>query len=165
MGQRGAAWGCDAVTERVRIDFLNWQPDQDELNNDGLITCTNVVHEPEGFKPVYLASAGAFSTETAFASVTSLVSETVGSNLDVVSGYIGGDVLRIALNGVAVSPLNSTQISFATTGSSQCVAAFDVAELNGQVAFVMLAQQETASPATTVNTYMSGLFTVTSVVS
>lgn len=36
----------------VRLNFLNWRPDQDELNTEGLQVADNVIHETEGYKEV-----------------------------------------------------------------------------------------------------------------
>lgn len=37
---------------RIRIDFLNWRPDQDEFNTDGLQVADNLLHDTEGYKQV-----------------------------------------------------------------------------------------------------------------
>jgi len=36
--------------QRVRIDFLAWNPDQDAFNNPGLTVATNTIHQPGGYK-------------------------------------------------------------------------------------------------------------------
>ena len=37
---------------KVKFDFLNWQPDQEDYRNGGLITAENLIHAPEGYKQV-----------------------------------------------------------------------------------------------------------------
>ncbi len=50
---------------QLRLNFLNWRPDQDEFNTDGLQVADNVIHETEGYKPLHLQSGGAFSRQGA----------------------------------------------------------------------------------------------------
>lgn len=51
---------------RVRFNFLNWRPDQDEFNTDGLQIADNVLHDVEGYKELLKQTAGAFSTGVSF---------------------------------------------------------------------------------------------------
>lgn len=48
----------------VRINFLNWRPDAEDIGNDGLITADNVIHDTEGYKQIGLVTNGAVSTLT-----------------------------------------------------------------------------------------------------
>ena len=136
-----------------RIVFQNWQPDVDDLPNEGLEDCINVVHEPEGYKPVYLESSGAFSTTGGMEGLSSVVAKTVGPNLDkFLAWLVDGPTptLRVALNGSVLNGGGSTLTSFATQGSNQAICFFDVAEYGGEILFTVEAQQDEAGG--TVNT-------------
>ncbi len=151
------------MTEQVRIDFLNWRPDQEDLGNDGLTVANNVVHDSEGYKPIYLASTGAFSTTGALASVSSIVTKPAGAQMTPFSAWLSADTIGVGFNGVSAVQAGATTTAFATTGATQVITAFDVAELNGQMVFVVEAQQNEGSPDTLTSIGLAGLITVTSV--
>ena len=46
----------------LKYNFLNWNPDQDDFDNQGMIVADNMIHDTEGFLPVGIQTAGAFST-------------------------------------------------------------------------------------------------------
>lgn len=50
------------MTQQVRINFLNWRPDQEPLNNDGMTEADNCIHDTEGYKPIRVQTEGAFET-------------------------------------------------------------------------------------------------------
>ena len=143
---------------KTRIAFLNWQPDVDDLPNDGLEDCDNVVHEPEGYKPVFLESTGGFSTTGSLTDADSIVVKTIGPNLDKFHAWIESDEIKVGVNGTEITSTGSTTVSFATSGSNQAVCFFDVAELADQIIFTVEAQQDEAGG--TVNSiYLTGITT------
>ena len=135
----------------VRFNFLNWQPDQDDSNTDGLITADNVIHESEGYKPTYLASAGSFGTTIAASTqgtVLSIIAKPVGNQGDVLCAWIANATtatLAVGFNGVTATsgatghPL--TFLELGGTGTSQEIFAFDVCELADKVFFTVEANQ------------------------
>lgn len=140
----------------VRLNFLNFQPDREDFQNDGLSVAQNVIHEPEGFKPVHLGSAGAFSTTgglgVSVGTITSIVSKPVGAQGDTFSAWItGGTGINVGLNGVtATSNTTGYPLSFSTAGPTAEIVAFDVCEFADKIYFVVEAQQTQAVPSTTV---------------
>ena len=151
------------MTEQVRINFLNWAPDKEDLGNEGLTVASNVVHDTDGYKPIYLASAGVFSTTGALASVSSIVTKPAGAQMTPFSAWLSADTIGVGFNGTSAVQAGATTTAFATTGTAQEITAFDVAELNGQMVFVVEAQQVEGSPDTTSAIQAAGLITVTSV--
>lgn len=73
---------------RVRIDFLNWQPDLEDFNNPGLIEADNVYHQAEGFKEFKSKTASAQATSTAIPTSPSLIVKSVGTNNQKVVAYL-----------------------------------------------------------------------------
>lgn len=137
----------------IRYNFLNWRPDLEDTENQGLTVAQNVVHEPEGYKPIHLASAGSFVTTgglaASSATVVSLVSKRIGPWSDQLCAWISNNTLNIGINGVTLtSTTTGYPLSFSTTGSPQ-VTVFDVCEYAGKVTFVVEAQQSQSIPATT----------------
>ena len=65
---------------QVKINFLNWRPDDEDLGNDGLITADNVYHDTEGYKQYKTPTTGAFSTNAGLGTCASVVFRTVGTS-------------------------------------------------------------------------------------
>jgi hypothetical protein len=136
----------------IRVDFLNWRPDAEDVGNDGLTTADNVVHEPEGYKPVHLASSGAFSTTIAAstATVLSLVSKPIGSSGDQFAAWLAatttGPTLCVGING-ATAPTTATghPLSFSAGSTDHEIYAFDVTEYGGYISWTVEAQASDAS--------------------
>lgn len=77
---------------KVRLDFLNWRPDEDDFENP-LIQAKNVVHQSEGWVPYERPTAGAISAHGNFATVPSMVIRPVGTdNQHVVAWLDNGTV-------------------------------------------------------------------------
>ncbi len=138
----------------VRLNFLNFAPDLEDEENTGLTVAQNVVHEPEGYKAIHLGSAGSFSTTgglaASSATVTSLIAKPVGAGDDLFCAWIAGDTVHVGINGVtSASDTTGYPLSFATTGSSQAISAFDVCEYASKIFFVVEATQIVNVPSTT----------------
>ena len=136
-----------------RFDFQNLAPDLEDTQNQGLTIAQNVIHETEGYKPTHLGSAGSFVTTGGLgasnATVTSVIAKPVGSRSDLFCAWIANDTLHVGLDGVtSTSVTGGFPVSFSTTGTSQEVVAFDVAELADKIFFTVQVQQSQAIPAT-----------------
>jgi hypothetical protein len=57
----------------VKFDFLNWRPDVEVFNNEGLVTADNVLHQPRGYQEVRFQTAGAYATTSGNLTVLSSV--------------------------------------------------------------------------------------------
>ena len=150
----------------LKLNFLNWRPDQDEYGNDGLTTADNVVHDTEGYKQVHLKSAGAFNTIIpASWSVTSVVAQQAVRAGTAYTAFVGeanaggptnalgfgalfttsGDMYRAIWNDTGYPTLNA----FSTVGTNQNVVAFDHCYLGDKVFMVAVADQDVAATAGT----------------
>lgn len=135
----------------MRISFLNWRPDLEDETHDGLSVADNVVHEPEGYKPIHLASAGTFATTGGLAAsnatVLSAVAKPVGNADDLLVAWIANGQLHVGLNGVtAASDTTGYPLSFATVAVSGEITAFDVCESYGKIFFVVKGEQVGTAP-------------------
>jgi len=147
----------------VRLNYLNWNPDSEDENNKGLTVADNVIHDTEGYKPIYLASAGSFSTTGSLAAsvgtILSCVAKPVGASggADKMVAWISGITLHVGLNGVtATTAATGYPLSFATIGSTPAITAFDVCEYAGKIFFVVEATQGTSAPSTLVSIGFNG---------
>ena len=136
----------------VRLNFLNFNPDTEDTENQGLTVAQNVIHETEGYKPVHLGTAGSFATTgglgASVATVTSIVAKSVGSGSDLFCAWLANDTLHVGINGVtSASVTTGYPVSFATTGSSQEIVSFDVTEYADKIFFVAQAQQSEGVPS------------------
>ena len=148
----------------ARINFINWHPDLEDTENKGLTVAENVVHEPEGYKPIHLASAGAFSTTGGLgasnATVTSLIAKPVGAANDLFCAWMANNTLHVGINGVtATTSATGYPLSFATAGAGggAQITAFDVSEYAGKISFVVEAAQNESIPSTSGTIRHSGV--------
>ena len=138
---------------QARINFLNFNPDLEAENNQGLTVANNVIHEPEGYKPAHLATAGSFSQSGGMASVTSVVSEPIGSAGDVFSAWIAqnGNIC-VGINGnTATTSSTGYPLSFSTVSSGgSFISFFGVCEHAENVYFTVEAFNTQVLPSSTV---------------
>lgn len=135
----------------MKVKFLDWRPDIEDVGNGGLTQADNVVHDVEGYRPIHLASAGAFSTDVAAsnATVLSIVAKPVGSQGDLFCAWVAQDTvpeLHVGLNG-ATAPTTATgyPLAMATAATDAEIYAFDVCEYGGYIVFTVEAQATDAS--------------------
>lgn len=136
---------------RTRVKFLNWNPDSEDEDNQGLTVADNVLHESEGYKPLHMASAGTFQTTGGLASsnatVLSAIAKPVGSADDLLVAWLANGQLHVGLNGVtAASDTTGYPLSFATTTTSGEITAFDVCEAYDKIFFVVQGEQVGTAP-------------------
>jgi hypothetical protein len=79
------------------------------------------------------------------------------------SAWLSANTIGVGFNGASAVQAGATTVAFGTTPSAQDVTSFDLAELNGQMVFVVEAQGNAASPNSVLSINLSGLMTVTSV--
>lgn len=145
---------------QLKTNFLNWRPDADEYDNDGLTKANNTVHDTEGYKPIHLQSAGAFSTGIpASVSVLSVVAQAGIWPTTAFCAYVkqSGPTLRFAHffntgttfhEGTWNTTGYPTAHAFATAGTSQAVVAFDKCFLGDKMFLVAVAEQSVSGGAT-----------------
>lgn len=133
---------------RVKVPFLNWRPDAEDVDNNGLTKADNVVHDTEGYRPIHIASSGAFSTAIA-ATVLSSVAKPVGSQGDTFAAWIvnaTAPTLQVGINGsTATTSATGHPLAFATAAVNPEIFAFDVCEYGGKIVWTVEAQAEDAS--------------------
>lgn len=136
---------------RTRIDLINWRPDLDDVGNDGLSKADNVLHDVEGWRPVHLESAGAFSTAIAASTKTvlSVVAKPVGAGTDLFCAWLADQTtpaLHVGINGAtAATAATGHPLAFATAVSNPEIWAFDVCEYAGKIVWTVEARAENAS--------------------
>ena len=137
---------------QVRVNFLNWRPDADEFGNNGLTAADNVVHDTEGWKPIFMKTAGALSTTAplAAATISALMVKSIGSVGDKLVAWITGDTLHVGVNGAtSTSSVTGYPPSFATAGGNRNITMFDVCEPPGGIFFTVEAEQSVSAPSVT----------------
>ena len=149
------------MTERIRVDFLEWRPDLDDFQNPGMTTADNVIHDIEGYKQIKLASSGAFATTGALTTVTSIQAKPIGTNGQHLCAWLNDNTIHIGIDGVTAVSSPATTVSFATTPANLEISAFQVAELADKIFFVVEALAANVSPSTTVSLRLAGYLTYT----
>jgi len=136
----------------MKVNFLNWRPDVDDVGNDGLTKAENVIHDVEGYRPVHLASSGAFTTTGGLAAsnatVLSIVAKPVGSTGDLFCAWVAGSPpkLHVGLNGAtATTTATGYPLAMATAATDAEIFAFDVCEYGGNIVWTVEAQGTDAS--------------------
>lgn len=150
---------------KIRVDFLNWRPDQEEFGNQGLTIAENIVHDTEGWKPVFLESANGFATTGGLGASTddtvlSIVAKPVGSQGDLFCAWLSDSTtptLHVGINGVtATTAATGYPLAFATAVTNAEIYAFDVCEFAGKIVWTVEAQASTSTPATAVSLAFAG---------
>lgn len=131
----------------VRVTFANWRPDLEENEHDGLKVADNVIHEPEGYKPVHLQTSGGFVTTGGLNTVISdsLVAKPVGSQDDLFCAWLHNDgasttTLHVGVNGVtATTSATGYPLTFSATvlSGAYAINMFDVTEYEGRIYFTV----------------------------
>jgi hypothetical protein len=148
----------------IRVNFLNWSPDAEDVGNEGLTTADNVIHETEGYKPVHLASSGTFATTGGLAAssgtILSVVSKPVGNQGDLFCAWLTDattPALYVGINGeTAATSATGHPLAFSTAVTSPEIYAFDVCEYGGKILWTVEAQGSASSPATTMSIAFAG---------
>lgn len=148
----------------IRLNFIDWRPDLEDEAHDGLTVADNVIHEPEGYKPIRLETALAFTTNTALGTVLSVQVRPSGVSNDRVAAWVRqidastaalsvGTYDAGAFSGSATSTLTGVT---STGGSLVCrVISFQTAELADYLVLTAVAEGAT-SPTTTALAYITG---------
>lgn len=124
----------------MRINFLNWQPDKEDVANEGLTRAVNVLHDTEGYKPLVKQTAGAFAASTFYAgatlsSVRDIHIRQVGMNANRVAALAQDRAttsaiadLSIGLEGEA-GPFTTISSGTLVSAGGVRIASFSVAEM------------------------------------
>jgi hypothetical protein len=125
----------------VRFDFLNWQPDQNDWEYDGLNQALNVYHSDEGWRGIKSPTTGAFATTTPFSgsaltTINSIRVKTYGNNQDQLAMVLyRGSVsdTAYAIGPVGDAAFFTVQLATMASINAATIKAFAVAELNQTV--------------------------------
>jgi hypothetical protein len=155
-----------------RFEFLNWRPDLEDTEYEGLTVADNVVHDVEGWKEVKFVTDGAVSTITSAGNILFTTGQTIGamqirqlgnifdtSDSNKVAAY-----LRDAVGPQFVVDFFNTTTPQSTSGSlmtsGYAITGFQVAELNKTI--VVCAQATgTAASGTAVALNITGHTSIT----
>ena len=155
---------------QVKYDLLNWRPDAEDVGNQGLTTCDNVLHQPEGYIPAEEVTGGAFATEPGLGGITtvSLMVKPFGAlrtpDLDnnLVYAQIRGDTLNSLTFGIGVvgeGDFTSIAMSTVTSYSLTGIKSISVSEI-GQTVSIHAEAQTTIDLGKTIYS-LGGYFTYT----
>lgn len=137
----------------MKVNFLNWRPDRDDVANDGLTKAENVIHDVEGYRPAHLASSGTFATTGGLAAsdatVLSIIAKPVGSQGDLFCAWVADattPTLHVGLNGVtATTAATGYPLAMAAAATDAEIFAFDVCEYGGKIVWTVEANATDAS--------------------
>ena len=140
------------MTQELRVNFLNWRPDQEDVNTDGLTVADNVIHEPEGYKSVHLQTSGGFATTgglaASSATILSCVAKPVGSQGDLFCAWVAAspanfNTIHVGVNGVTSgSATTAFPPNSAATTRAFAITALDVVEFNDRIHFLVRADPD-----------------------
>lgn len=125
---------------QVRVNFINWQPDNDDFGTQGLTECDNVIHDTEGYKPIRKDATFAtlnFLTDTPLASVRSMQVRGIGANRNKIAALVQDKATTAAIAEMSIAAQDDgaafTTLSSGTllSAGSCKVASFSIAELEG----------------------------------
>lgn len=155
-----------------RFQFLNWRPDLEDTEFEGLTVADNVVHDVEGWKEVQFVTDGAVSTLVS-SSIYFASGQTIGAmqvrqlgnlfdtsiNNKVAAYTRDGSTPNFVVDFFNTTTPASTGISNAIT-SAHAVTAFQSAELN-KVIVVCAQATGTAASGTSVSLNITGYTDIT----
>lgn len=99
----------------IRLNFLNWRPDQEPSTHDGLHAVDNLYHVETGYRGLKMQTAGAFATSTPLGST-----QTAFRDLQVKIAGPGRDKIFCGL--VSSSGNTTVSLHFGVNGSSMITA-------------------------------------------
>lgn len=143
---------------KIRVDWLNWRPDLEETEFDGLTVADNVIHQPEGYKGVTFVTNGAVSTIASAGNIYWVSGTTIGAIQVLQLGTLLDDsdsnkvaaYLREGVSPQFIVDFFNTTTPQSTTGaagvmtSGYAITAFQTAELND---VIFVCAQATGSAA------------------
>lgn len=154
---------------KIRVDWLNWRPDLEDTEFDGLTVADNVVHDAKGYKQVRFVTDSAVSTISSagnilFASGTTISAMQVrqlSNTLDDSDSNKVAVYLRDAVSPQMAVDFFNTTTPVSTVGtagvmtSGYAITAFQTAELNN-VIFVCAQATGTAAGGTGIALNITG---------
>ena len=141
----------------VRVNFLNWRPDQEPSAHDGLQVVDNLYHVDSGYKILKTQTAGAFATATPLGATQTVFRDlqvkVAGPGRDKIFcgliGSAGGTTvsLHFGVNNTSMTAVAST--TMLSAGACR-IKSFSIAEFEQYVLLTGLADYE-AEGGTTVS--------------
>jgi hypothetical protein len=158
------------MKQQLRVNFLNWRPDQDAFGNDGLIVADDCLHDSEGYKELRYQSAGAFTTTTSMGvHVIDMVARPLlNANklaLAVITDVSGSGTTAALAIGILDDELSYTSISTSTLSSigSVKLLSFSATELENRAVITAQAEaQAQGGTAISLNLSAVGSYTLIS---
>jgi hypothetical protein len=140
----------------LRYQFLNWRPDLEDTQHDGLSVADNVFHDVEGYKQVSFVTDAAVSTMVSSSNEATLRAfqvRQIGNLMDVSNNNKVISYIREEGSGsdLVVDFLNTTTAASTTMGTytGPSLRAFQTAELNGYVFVCAVADASLTGGGTT----------------
>jgi len=150
-----------------KFNFINWRPDFEEFNNDGLVTADNVLHDTEGYKEVRAATNNSVYGSVS-RSVMGMVCKPIGTSGQQLAAWVNvatGPPITGTLNlgfGEAGPSLRSISVGETLSGiNTIALVGLQVAELGDKV-FAVARSKSLLQGGTLVSTDIAGFFTITS---
>ena len=152
------------MTQRLRLNFLEWTPDLDDFQNPGMTVADNVIHQPEGYKQVAIQTAGAFSTLTSVGTVTSIQIKPIGTGGTNLAAWLRPQTATpsviLEIGDPEVGVLGSVGSATLISVNSMKIDAFQVCELEDKV-FAVANANGTAQAGTVISINLTGYFDYT----
>ena len=152
---------------QVKYNFLNWAPDLEDHEHNGLAIAENVLHDSNGYYPIKIQTAGAFSTGTPAGAGFGIAYSDIkvkpfGNAGELTFAAIQYDTATTNTFRIGVVGTGFTAVNFATLASvGACwIKSFDVCELGQRVVISAQAEGSLLSGGTTVYP-LCGTFTYT----
>lgn len=149
----------------MRLDFLDWRPDLETYDNQGLQQADNVLHDVDGYKPVRSLTTGSMATAIAGGGGTvksvqvrpqgSLREATSTSLVYGIAEVEGSGTLRAAAGPVVNNALEMGTKGAVATATSGVVTGFQMCELNEDL-FVTLQVAGEAQSGTAISLNQTG---------
>lgn len=151
------------MTQQVRLNFLNWNPDSEALGNEGLVLAENVYHDTEGYKEIRVPTSGAFSTTGSLtATVLAVQARRVGGAGQTWCCWIktsptAGSQMHFGFDGATASHTVTTgATAFSTLVSSASILSFDTTEFDGGIFFCARAEGARSDTGSTISLAFTG---------
>jgi hypothetical protein len=154
----------------VKFNFLDWRPDLDPWEHEGLVYAIDTIHDRNGYRSLKINTALAFSTATPLSgntAITDIKVKPFGIGTDRAVALINRitvttSALRIGVEGQGA--MTSVTLGTLASLNSCWIESFDLAQFGQQVAIGAQAGASLAAGGTT--TYALGgtfVYTLTSV--
>jgi hypothetical protein len=157
---------------QIKYNFLNWRPDLEKHEHDGLVLAQNVLHDSNGYYPIKIQTTTAFATQqplgAGFGAYGDLKVKPFGNAGELACAGIQYDTattnsFSIGVVGNGGGFTSVTMATLSSVGAAR-IKSFDVSDVGQWVVIAAQAEGSLLSGGTTVYS-LSGTFgyTITSV--